>query len=403
MAQNSARKLKTMDIRRNKIFHLAIILCGCLFLGGCGAVGGAFDNLTSLAGLNDTGTVIVFRAQVRSSYSVVAADLLEVKRGQTLDILEDVEFEKVHWYRVRARDEDNTEGWIEAQNIIVGGMLEKSKKLAEENRDSVAQATGQLRAASNLRLAPEQKTENILYKLENGAAFEIVDWKYVPKAQDAADVDNASKSGTSGNRPQQQQRTKNADIEAAKEADKPQDLDEVYDVWYKVRLDPSVSPAPAGWVFGRQVGLQVPSDIVFYQSGTKKFVTWQRLDNADLTDKFMSKDKDLAKVSKPGSWVILTRSNTVKAKDGSEPYFDGILVLGYDKYNEEHYTAYRLEGVWGNIPLRVSGAGDNRQFVLSLRNAAGQFEDKTFTVVKDARSRMRVTAPPDIYTEKNVR
>lgn len=403
MAQTSARKLIEMDIRRNNIFYLAIVLTCCLALGGCGAASSAVDNLTSLAGLNETGTVIVFRAQIRSSYSVVAADLLEVKRGQTLDILEDVEFEKVHWYRVRARDEDNTEGWIEAQNIIVGGMLEKSKKLGEENRDAPAQATGQLRAVSNLRLAPEQKPENILYKLENGAAFEIVDWKYVQKVQDAADVDDTSKSGTSSTNRPQRQRTRNEEVEAAKEAGKPQDLDEVYDVWYKVRLDPSVSPAPAGWVFGRQVELQVPSDIVFYQSGVKKFVTWQRLDNAEVTDKFMSKDKDLAKVSKPGSWVILTRSNTVKAKDGNEPYFDGILVLGYDKYNEEHYTAYRLDGVWGNIPLRVSGAGDNRQFVLSLRNAAGQFEDKTFTVVKDARSRIRVTAPPDIHTEKNAR
>jgi SH3-like domain-containing protein len=40
---------------------------------------------------------------------------LEVKRGETLDILDETNFEKVHWYRVRAHDEDNTEGWIEAQ------------------------------------------------------------------------------------------------------------------------------------------------------------------------------------------------------------------------------------------------------------------------------------------------
>ena len=386
--------MKTV-IRYHKKILLSLVLLVAAMMCGCGAVSNTVDNLSSLAGLNETGTVIVKRAQIRSSYAVVAADLLEVKRGQVLDVLEKNEFEKVIWYRVRANDEDKTEGWIEAQNIITGEALEKSKKLAEEDKDLQPQATGQLRAMSNLRLTPEQNPDNVLYKLENGANFEIINWKYVPKVQANTDSDDPTKAGDeAANKPQ---KTKNADVEAAKEGDASQDLDEKYDIWYKVRFDPSVSPAPAGWVFGRQVELQVPGDIVFYQSMAKKFVTWQRLDQANNNEKPSTIDS--SKISTPGSWVILTRSNNIKAKDGNEPDFDGILVLGYDKYNEEHYTAYRIENILGDIPLKVEGTGDSRVFTVMLRNASGQSEEKRFTVTKSG-GRMRVTAPEGIYTDK---
>ncbi len=119
-------------MKARKLFGLLTILIGCAMLfGGCGSVKSAVDNVTGLVGLNDTGTVIANRAQIRSSYAVVAADLLEVKRGENLDLLEETDFEKVHWYRVRARDEDKTEGWIEAQNLITSKTLDKSRKLAE--------------------------------------------------------------------------------------------------------------------------------------------------------------------------------------------------------------------------------------------------------------------------------
>lgn len=378
--------MKTM-----KVLLLLTVLCVGLAVSGCGAVTSAVDNVTGLVGLNETGTVIANRAQIRSSYAVVAADLLEVKRGDALEVLDEVDFEKVHWYRVRANDEDKTEGWIEAQNLITSELLEKSKKIAEEDKDYQPQATGQIRAATNLRTSPEQRDDNILVKLDNLSTFEIVSWRFVPKAQNAAEVDNAKK----GEDKAVKGKTKNAEIEAAKESNEPEKLDEKYDIWYKVRLDRSFSPAPAGWIFGRQVELQVPNDIAFYQNNNKKFVTWQRIDNIDVGDKSTAKDSDV-KTSKPGSWVILSRTNIVKAQDGVEADFDGILVLAYDKYNEEHYTAYRSGDVWGTLPLKIEGTGDNKTFVLQLRNAAGQMEEKRFVTFKDPKGRLKVTVPEGV-------
>jgi hypothetical protein len=215
-----------------------------------------------------------------------------------------------------------------------------------------------------------------------------MDWKFVPKEQNAAEVDDSAKGEQ-----KQASKTKNEEIEAAKEENEPTKLDEKYDIWYLVRLDPSVSPAPAGWLFGRQVELQVPNDILFHQQNNKKFVTWHRLDS-DPSDK--SGSKDTVKSATPGSWVILTRTDKVKAIDGVEPDFDGIMVLAYDKYDQNHYMAYRASGeVWGLLPLKVEGTGDNRTFSIQLRSNNGEIQDKRFVVLKD-RNRMRVTPPQDM-------
>ena len=368
-----------------KAVVIAILLVSLTFLPGCGVVDQAVSGVSSIVGLSDTATVISKTAQIRTSYAVVAADLLEVKRGDRLDVIDQVDFEKVLWYRVRARDEAKTEGWIEAQHVITSDVLEKSKKLAEEFKDVPPQAAGQLRAASNLRLAADMSPENILFKLANGSTFEIMDWKFVPK-QEVADVDDAAKGEE-----KQKKLTRNEEIEAAREAGEPEKLDEKYDVWYQVRLDPSVSPAPAGWLFGRQVELQVPSDIVFFQANNRKFVTWQRLDT-DLASKVVATDK----MSTPGNWVILSRSNVVKAIDGVEPDFDGIQVLAFDKYDQSYYTAWRSStDVWGQLPLRVEGQGDNKTFIIHLRNPEGKMDEKRFVVFRD-KSRVKVTPPEDI-------
>jgi len=378
---------------RKLLISFAILFVS-LALSGCGIFSSTVENVTGLIGLGETGTVIANKAQVRSSYAVVAADLLEVKRGDKLDILEETNFEKVHWYRVRAHDEDDTEGWIEAQNVITSELLEKSKKLAEEDKDLQAQAIGQLRAATNLRLSPEQTDGNILFKLENSAnneIFEITNWKFVPKTSDASDIDDASKGEAKPIRG----KTKNAEIEAAKEADEPEKIDEKYDIWYKVRLDPSLSPAPSGWLLGKQVELQVPSDVTFYQDNAKKFVAWQRLDIVDPNENLSIKGNDAAKVSKPGSWVVLTRSNQVKTIDGVEPHFDGIIVFGYDKYKQEHYSSYRNRDIWGLLPLKVEGAGSNKTFTLRLRNTDGEIEERRFVTFRD-KERIKVNPPEDI-------
>jgi hypothetical protein len=367
------------------IFLVTILLC-VFGQTGCGLLEQTVRSVSGVFGIGDTATVITKKAQIRTSYAVVAADLLEVKLGDKLDVLDQMDFEKVLWYRVRAHDEASTEGWIEAQNVITGKTLEKSVALSEEFRNLSPQASGQLRAASNLRLASDMNPENALFKLAAGSTFEIMTWKFVEKQQDAADVDDAKKGEK-----KQVKKTRNEEIEAAKEADEPEKIEDKYDIWYLVRLDKSVSPAPAGWLFGRQVELQVPSDIIFFQHNNKKFVTWQRFDT-DSANKVNSGDK----VTAPGDWVILSRTNLVKAINGEEPDFDGILVLAFDKYRQEYYTAWRTTGeVWGKLPLKLEGTGDSKSFTIQIRRPEGGMEEKRFVITRD-KTRVKITPPEDI-------
>ena len=377
-------------MKKNRTILVAIALSALLFQAGCTWLDGALGTFSGLAGLSDTATVISKTAQIRTSYAVVAADLLEVKRGEKLDVVDKMDFEKVLWYRVRARNSEETEGWIEAQHVITSETLERSQKLAEEFKDLPPQAAGQIRSKSNLRLASDMNPDNVLFMLAAGSNFEIMDWKFVPK-QELPDVDDASRGEQS-----RSARQKNDEVEAAREQGEAEKLDEKYDIWYLVKLDPSVSPAPAGWLFGRQVELSVPSEIVFFQQNNRKFVTWQRLDSETTT-------VSSGRSATPGNWVILTRTNVVKAIDGVEPDFDGILVLAFDKYDQSYYTVWRSSGeVWGTLPLRVEGQGDSKTFTLSLRHPEGRMDDKRFVVFRD-KSRIKLTPPEDIAQYQTAR
>jgi hypothetical protein len=262
-------------------------------------------------------------------------------------------------------------------------VLDDSKKLAEEDKDVPAQASGQLRASSNLRLTADRGgNENIMMRLDSGSSFDIVGWKRVPKpkASEAIESDVAPKAGSA------QQGSSRAGRQG--DGETPEEENEL---WYKVRLPPNASPAPAGWIYGKQVELAVPSDIIFYRTG-REFVAWQRLEG-EVRDKNAS-DRDAARESRPGSWLILEKSSSNQQRGIDEPQFDRIYVLGYDKRNQEHYTAYRSPDLRGYLPAKVDGQGENKAFTLRLQEVeGGEVKDVRYTVYKDARGVLRVNAP----------
>lgn len=360
------------------IFFLLLLSVGC----------------QTLASRNTTGVIVARRAQIRSSTAVVAADLLQVNRGDVVDILESTDVtdpsdhtRKERWLRVKARDEDATEGWIEARNVMPEEVLDESKKLSEEDKEVPAQAMGQLRASSNLRLTPDRSgNENIMMRLDSGSSFEIIGWKRVPKpkASETIESDVAPKAGSA-----QQGGARRGQPEEEKKEE-----EDANELWYKVRLDAVASPAPAGWIYGKQVELAVPSDIIFYRTG-REFVAWQRLDGD--TKERTATYKDAGREGKPGSWMILEKSSSNQPRTVDEPDFDRIYVLGYDKRNQEHYTAYRSPDLKGYLPARVEGQGDNKTFIVRLQEVeGGPVNEVKFSLYKDARGVLRVNAPPNI-------
>ncbi len=320
-------------------FKTAIVLGSVILISGC----------STLASRNNTGVVVSRSAEIRSSTAVVAADLLEVNRGDTIDIIDSIDIpdpsdntKKERWYRVRGHDEEKTEGWIEARNIMPDTVLEKARKLADEDKNVQGQATGQLHASSNLRLTPDRSNnENIMMRLDSGSSFEILGWKRVlkQKGTESSESDTAPKAGsaTSNNR------------KTESDEENPEEQ-ETTELWYKVRLSPTISPAPGGWIFGKQVELTVPSDIIYYRTG-REFVAWRRLDEDSSDEGSTTRTKDVAKESRPGSWVILERSSSKEPHKVDEPDFDRIYVLGYEKHDQDHYTAYRSPDLEGYLTI----------------------------------------------------
>src|SRR2546427_2316879 len=227
---------------RRSLLATPLLLIAGLLLGAC----------STLDSRSNTGVVVTRSAQIRSSTAVVAADLLEVNRGDVVDILDSVDIpdpsdntRKERWYRVRARDEEKTEGWIEARNIMPEKVLDNARKLADEDKGIQAQGTGQLHAGSNLRLSPDRSNnENIMMRLDSGSTFEILGWKRVSKQKgsESTESDTAPKPGSA---------TTGANKGPQSAEDNPEEQ-ETTELWDRVRLSPSVSTAPAGWNYGKQ-------------------------------------------------------------------------------------------------------------------------------------------------------
>jgi hypothetical protein len=228
-------------------------------------------------------------------------------------------------------------------------------------------------------------------RLDSGSSFEIVGWKRVPKLKELepSESDTAPKRGTASAEGKRSDRS----------ADQDQESQETTELWYKVRISPTISPAPAGWIFGKQVELTVPSDIIYYRTG-REFVGWRRLDEETTDDTSSTKTKDVARESRPGSWVILEKSSSKEPHKIGEPDFDRIYVLGYEKHDQDHYTAYRSPDVEGYLPLHVEGRGANRSFTVSIKDDSGKAKEMRFTLFRDEHGVMRVTAPVELKARR---
>ena len=111
-------------------------------------------------------------------------------------------------------------------------------------------------------------------------------------------------------------------------------------------------------------------------------------------------ERDVARESKPGSWLILEKSSSNQPHTLDEPDFDRIYVLGYDKRNQEHYTAYRSPDLKGSLPAKVEGQGDNKTFTLRLTDDTGTVKDVQYSLYKDARGVLKVTPPTTVPRDR---
>src|SRR5215467_11729467 len=80
----------------------------------------------------DRGVVIAEKAKVSNSTALVATPLVELKRGDEIDILEHRSVNQRDFMRVRVGADKPIEGWMESRFVISKRIVDESEKLDKE-------------------------------------------------------------------------------------------------------------------------------------------------------------------------------------------------------------------------------------------------------------------------------
>src|SRR3989441_8781326 len=221
----------------------------------------------------DEGIVIAPKLKIRSSTALAALDLAEVKRGDRLEILEQAQVKTPtrtnEWYKVRTKNKDATEGWVEARFVINKSIVDKTQDLYEKSKSITSQGTGRLKVQTKLRVEPGG---DVITYLSRGTM-----------------VDIAGKTRTTI-KPEKQQ-----------EADDTEDTDEPEArtvIWYQIRL-PETEVLRAGWVGAQQVQLDTPDEILYLEGEGRRFTGWVVFDQTktkkgELKDNYIALMKNLS-------------------------------------------------------------------------------------------------------------
>lgn len=312
-------------LTKRKFLAGGMLLVSSLLLAGCGLI----SSDTKI----DEGVVIVPKLKIRSTTAPAALDLVEVKRGDRLDIIEQAQYKTptrvVEWYKVRTKDKSAIEGWVETRYVINKAVVDKINGLFEKSQPLPSQGAGHLKVQTKLRLEADG---DVVTYLSRGTPVEVVG-----KARTTVKPD------------------KQADTDETDDSD--DDSAEVKTVlWYEIRL-PESEVLRAGWVGAQQVQLDVPDEILHLEGEGRRFTGWIVLDQ--------TKDK---KGVAHNNYVGLMKSLSTEGPID----FTRVWVLYYSPDSGRYNGAYIKDGFRGVLPVTL-GAGNGRKgFTIRVLNEAGK-------------------------------
>lgn len=322
-------------------------------MSGCGIISGE--------SAIDEGVVITPKTKIRSSTAPVALDVVEVKRGDKLDILEQAEVRTPtrieEWYRVRTRGKDSATGWIEARFIINKAIASKIDALFDQSKSILSQGTGRLKVQTRLRVEPDGEVATLLSR---GTELEIV-----------GTVRTTSKPNRDQN--------DSADAEAEEEPETRTVL------WYQVRL-PETEVLRSGFVGAQQVQLDVPDEILHLEGDGRRFTGWiifdqTKLRTGELKNNFIGLMKGL----------------------GTEGPIDftRIWVLNYNPDTRRYNGSYIEGDLRGILPVTLGTASGRKGFSFNEIDANDKPVAVEYELVRDSASRVRVARlSPKIQIKK---
>ena len=234
-----------------------------------------------------------------------------LSRGERVDILDRLG----DWRNIRTTD--GIEGWARADGLMDAATHQAGENLLRETSAIPPQAEGNVLAQLSLRSTPGRDAP-ALAQMQQGEAVQIFERRVIPPKPEG---------GPGG-------------------AGSPE-------VWYLVRGGSS-----AGWLLGRLVSLDIPSDISMY-SEEVNLVAWLVLrkvaDNGREVPEYLTADRE-----------------------GKEFDFTHIRVFTWWPKRQQYVTAYVEGGLMGYFPIRVGETDGNPTFRLRLIDAQGKKIQKVY-------------------------
>ncbi len=296
--------------------------------------------------------VVPERLTLYSTTAKVKREVAELRSGDRVTVLERAEDGGVNW--VKLSGPNGQTGWTKAQHLVSQEIVDRSRKIADEIRETAAQAIGSPNDSLKLRLTPDRSTEdNVITMLPSGTLLEIVDRERRPRpaltdakaaTQPVADVKDGEAQNTK------------------------------YDEWYKVRVKDNAL-LPAGWIYASSVKLAVPGEITYYASSGRKIVGWQKIGTA-RDDEGRAGDH----------YLVLERWALLSDDKGD---FSRIQVMAYDPKSRDYYVPFR-EDVAGRLPVTLKMEGSRGTFRVQALDKDGHIHPLDYTIETLEGGKLRV-------------
>ncbi|HXG67987.1 MAG TPA: SH3 domain-containing protein [Blastocatellia bacterium] len=343
-------------MKKHLLLAILLPLAGFL-LAGCSAITGDAQI--------DEGVVIAPKYKLRSSPAQVALDLVEVKRGDRLEILEQVQFPKPtrieEWYKVRTKSSNSVTGWIETRYVVNKSIIEKIEALNQKAKDTPAQGTGRLKVQTRLRLEPGG---DVVTYLSRNTPVEI--------------VGNARTTFKPEKQP--------GDEEAGEITEEPEARTVL---WYQVRL-PDSEVIRGGWVGAQQVQLEVPDEILHLEGDGRRFTGWVVLDQTRTR-----------KGEEKNNYIGLMKSYSTEGPID----FTRLWVLMYSPDSGRYTGPYIEDGLRGILPITFTTTSSGRKgFTFNELDENGKPVPVEYEVARRGAERIEVKRlSPKIYVKKSRR
>lgn len=285
--------------------------------------------------VSEQGVVIYEKAQLLASTALVSTPVRELKRGDTVDILERQTVNQREFVKIRytPSGEKAVEGWLESRHVLSKPLLDESNKLAKEWESIATQALGRTKDKLKLRVSPSRDS-SVLTLLPSGTQVEIVG-----RVRNERKVEDGQKR---------------------------------FDRWYKVRLGEEYL-TKAGWLYADSVELTPPDAIAALPGGSRRFAAWMEF--GGVADEQTGKTES--------HYVILDKF-TFSRDD--EVDFDRIYIVVWKPDVHAYGSIYVESGLRGLYPMNYSKEGGIGTLVLQLIDKKGEQTAARYLILTDPKT-----------------